>query len=68
MKKGFKFWHLYIILGVLGYACMPYLVWSQYLIRGKLTFGGEWLVPLLVILVLEMIRQISIGIYEAFKH
>lgn len=62
---------LYLAIFFISYATMPYWVWQQYHRRGYLAFGGEWFIPVLIILVLEIIRQglcFCFEMHDEFKH
>lgn len=70
MKKKtyhFRFTDLYFVVLILGYAAMPYLVQTHYESRGYLAFGGEWLLPFLVIAILEAVRQLAIGLIYSYE-
>mgnify|MGYP003309827317 CR=1 FL=1 len=66
-KYHFVITHLYLLIFVLGYAAMPYMVQTQFERRGYLAFGGEWLLPLLVIGVLEILRELAIMLIYAYE-
>lgn len=69
MKHGFGYKDIYIIVLVIGYTLgLPYMVENLFNARGYFAFGGEWLAPLGVVLVLELIRESAIMVIYALEN
>ena len=57
MVKIPKYIVTYAVIFAACYLAMPFIVVAEYKARGYLAFGGEWLTPVFIVLVLEFVRS-----------